>query len=115
MLNDLLIILKAIADKNRLRIIKMLQNRSCCVCEITTVLNIATSTVSKHLSILKNAAIIEDMKEGKWVHYFLVKSSSNIFINALLPLLSFWLNNDEQIMADLKKLETTNREKSCKS
>lgn len=113
MLNDLLLILKAIADKNRLRIIKMLQKRSYCVCEITAVLDIATSTVSKHLSILKNAGIIEDMKDGKWVHYFLIESSNNIFLNALLPLLSFWLNNDEQIIADLKKLETMNREKLC--
>ena len=113
MLNDLLLVLKAIADKNRLRIIKMLQKRSCCVCEITAVLNIATSTASKHLSILKDAGILEDMKEGKWVNYFLVKSSNNIFLNALLPLLSFWLNNDEQIIADLKKLEITNREELC--
>lgn len=114
-MNDLLLILKAIADKNRLRIIKMLQQRSCCVCELTAVLNITVSTVSNHLRILKNAEIIEDLKDGKWVNYYLIKSSNSIFLNGLIPLLSFWLNNDDQIIADLKKLQTTNRDELCNS
>ena len=112
-MNDLLIILKALADKKRLRIIKMLQQRTCCVCETTSILNIAPSTVSNHLHILKDAGIIEDMKEGKWVNYSLNKKTNNIFLNGVLPLLFFWLNSDKQVKVDLKKLRRTNRDELC--
>ena len=64
-MDDLFKIFKALGDKNRLRIIKMSQQRSCCVCEITAVLEIATSTVSSHLSVLKDIGIIVDVKDGK--------------------------------------------------
>jgi len=114
-MDELLKILKALSDKNRLRIVKMLQQRSCCVCEVTAVLEIATSTVSSHLSILKAAGIIEDVKDGKWVDYYLNTRTNNIFLSGMLPLLTFWLNNDVQVLADLKKLTTTDRLELCKT
>ena len=113
-MDELLKILKALSDKNRLRIVKMLQQRSCCVCEITAVLGLATSTVSNHLSILKDAEIIGDIKDGKWVDYYLNTRTNNVFLNGLLPLLTFWLNNDAKVQADLEKLKTTNRLDLCK-
>lgn len=108
-------IFKALGDKNRLRIVKMLQQRPLCVCEITAVLKLATSTVSKHLSLLKNAKIIGDRKDGKWVEYYLNATSKNIFITGLLPLIYYWLNDDEQITSDLEKLKTTDRIELCKT
>lgn len=111
--NDLNKIFKALADKSRLRIVKMLQQKDLCVCEITAVLGLATSTVSNHLSILKNAGIIGDMKDGKWVEHHLVTETNNHFLNGLLPLLSFWLNGDEQVLADKEKINTVNREELC--
>src|SRR3990172_6435032 len=62
-------IFKALSDLNRLRILKMLQTKPLCVCEITEILQLATSTVSKHLSILKEESFIIEQKEGKWVNY----------------------------------------------
>ena len=100
-------------DKNRLRIVKMLQKKPLCVCEITAVLGLAISTVSSHLSILKNAEIIEDLKDGKWVEYYLKTKTKNIFVVGLLPLISFWLNDDEQIKSDLEKVKFVNRKKLC--
>ena len=61
-MRELVKIFKALSDSNRIRIIKMLQIRPLCVCEITAVLNLATSTVSKHLSILREADLIYDIK-----------------------------------------------------
>lgn len=113
-MEQLVHIFKALGDKNRLRIIKMLQQRTLCVCEITAVLGLATSTVSNHLSILKSADIIGDIKDGKWVDYYLNTKSGNFFINGLLPLLMFWLNDDEQAQADKEKLKITNRLDLCK-
>lgn len=114
-MDELLKILKALSDKNRLRILKMLQMKTLCVCEITDILGLATSTVSNHLSILKEADIIHDVKDGKWVNYTLNIRTTNVFLNGLLPLLTFWLNNDTQIQADLEKLRTINRLEICKA
>ena len=61
-------IFKALSDSNRIRIVKMLQRKSLCVCEIKDVINLATSTVSKHLSILREAGLIVDWKDGKWIN-----------------------------------------------
>ena len=112
-MDKLVQILKALGDKNRLRIVKMLQQKKMCVCEITAVIGLAVSTVSNHLSILKGAEIIGDMKDGKWVEYYLKTKTKNIFVVGLLPLISFWLNDDEQIKSDLKKIKIVNREKLC--
>ena len=46
---------QALSDTNRIRILKIFEQRSLCVCEITEILKLANSTVSKHLSILRDA------------------------------------------------------------
>jgi len=111
--DDLNKIFKALADKSRLRIVKMLQQKDLCVCEITAVLGLATSTVSNHLGILKDAGVIGDRKDGKWVEHHLFTETNSHFLNGLLPLLSFWLNGDEQILADKETINTVNREELC--
>ena len=55
-------IFKALSDNSRLRILKMLQTKSLCVCEIQDILGLAASTVSKHLSILRDAGFISEEK-----------------------------------------------------
>jgi ArsR family transcriptional regulator len=62
-------IFKALADINRLKIIKLLKEGELCVCELTTVLSTSQSTVSHHLSVLKNAGLIKERKEGKWSYF----------------------------------------------
>ena len=64
-MNPLIKIFKALSDTNRVRILKMLEIRPLCVCEITAVLGLAMSTVSKHLSIMREADLIFDKKENK--------------------------------------------------
>lgn len=83
-------IFKALSDPNRIRIIKMLQIRTLCVCEIRDILNLANSTVSKHLSILRDAELILDEKDGKWVNYYLNKANGDLYVSQLLPLLAEW-------------------------
>lgn len=106
-------IFKALGDKNRMRIVKMLQQKPLCVCEITAILQLAPSTVSKHLSILKNTEIIGCVKDGKWVEYHLRPNRKNVFLSGILPLITYWINDDEQIKSDLQKLEATNRNELC--
>ncbi len=60
---------KALADETRLRILKLLEVREMCVCEIMVALNLTQPTASHHLGLLENAGLINDRKEGKWVFY----------------------------------------------
>jgi ArsR family transcriptional regulator len=62
-------IFKALADINRLKIIKLLKEGELCVCELTAVLSTSQSTVSHHLSVLKKAGLIKERKEGKWSYF----------------------------------------------
>jgi len=112
-MKNLVIIFKALSDKNRVRIIKMLESRSLCLCEITAILNLAPSTVSKHLSILKQAGLIMDDKQGKWVNFRLNESPESVYILELLGLLKKWANNDMGIQKDTKSVEKVDRKDIC--
>ncbi len=105
---------KALSDKNRLRILKLLQVRSLCVCEITDILGVSTPTISNHLSVLVDAGFLHSEKEGRWVHYHLVQNPSTMEVASLLPLLQFWMNEDEQVKSDRVKLKTVCKEELCK-
>ena len=107
-------VLKALSDKNRLRIMKMLEARPMCVCEITAVLNLAPSTVSKHLSLLYQAELIEDRKEGRWVNYSLPSKSPIPFVSEMLQLLRCSLKDDPEVSADLEKAKKVNRVELCR-
>ena len=100
---------KALADPNRIRILKMLEKRPLCVCEITAVLGLAASTTSKHLSILKAANLIFEKKENKWVNYYLNSVTQSPYVKDLLPLINSWLKQDSQVNADSEKVTTVDR------
>ncbi len=105
---------KALSDTNRIRILKMLEVRPLCVCEITAVLGLATSTVSKHLSILRDAGYIFDQKENKWVNYYLNRTSQAQYVKEILPLLEKWLPDNHTIMTDRDRVMVVNREELCR-
>ena len=104
---------KALSDSNRIRILKMLEIRPLCVCEITEVLGLAASTVSKHLSILRDAEFILDNKEGKWVNYYLNDKNDNTITEYLLPLIKSSLPDEETIKQDIQKVKTVDRTTLC--
>ena len=104
---------QALSDTNRIRILKILEQRSLCVCEITEILKLANSTVSKHLSILRDAEFILDEKDGKWVNYFLNDTRNNEYVTKLLPLISGWLPDDKVISDDRKKVKIVDRNIIC--
>jgi len=60
---------KALADETRLRIVKLLEVREMCVCEVMVALGLTQPTASHHLGLLENAGLVKDRKEGKWVFY----------------------------------------------
>ncbi|MDD5258871.1 MAG: metalloregulator ArsR/SmtB family transcription factor [bacterium] len=100
-------VFKALADKNRLRILKMLQRKPMCVCEIREVLGLAQPTVSKHLKILKDAGIIEDWQDGLWTNYQL--KPQNIYAKKIAASMEGWLNEDGCITQDLTAAKKASR------
>lgn len=105
---------KALSDQNRVRIIKMLEEREMCVCEMTVVLELATSTVSKHLSILRDAGLVIDRKEGKWVNYSLNIDNDDEDSDEILFYIRNILNEDKLVEDDKSKVVGTNRDELCK-
>jgi ArsR family transcriptional regulator, arsenate/arsenite/antimonite-responsive transcriptional repressor len=59
----------ALSDETRLEIIELLRQGERCVCELTDTLDAAQSRLSFHLRVLKDAGIVRDRKDGRWVHY----------------------------------------------
>lgn len=107
------ILFKAISDKSRLRIIKMLQKKPLCVCEITEILKLATSTVSNHLSILTDASLIIGEKDGKWINYSINTNHNDNIISSALLYLQFILEDDETILNDRRIIENVDRLTLC--
>lgn len=112
-MTNLVNVFKALSDTNRIRILKILEVRPLCVCEITEILKLANSTVSKHLSVLRNAEFIKDTKEGKWVNYHLNLDQNNEYVRHLLPLIRGWLPNEGIVNNDKKMVATVDRNKLC--
>ena len=107
-------VFKALSDPNRIRIIKMLSERELCMCEVREMLNLSNSTVSKHLTILRDANLLLDSKDGKWVNFQLNDKSEQKFIRSLIALIKNSFEDDEVVQEDSKKLHRVNRIKICK-
>ncbi len=112
-MKDTIKIFNCLSDKNRLRIIMMLLRKTLCVCEITDNLDLSPSTVSNHLSILKEAGFLLDSKVGKWVFYSINMETTDTKIQQTLLMLQMWLNSDEQVIEDLSKIDKINRNNNC--
>ena len=108
-------VMKALSDPNRVKLLKMLQHRSMCVCEMQAALQIAQPSVSKHLKLLEDAGLVSYKKDGLWVNYHLTVGSSSPYASTILGNLRHWLEDDPQIAELLKKLPTFRREDICRS
>ena len=105
-------IFNAAADINRLRILKMLEVKPMCVCEITATLGIAQPSVSRHLALLRNAGLVVDKKRSFWVDYSIVSGAKGMVL-AVLSALRRWDGEDPQIMADREKAARLDRKRIC--
>ncbi len=107
-------VMKALSDPNRVKIIKMLQHKMMCVCEIQDALKIAQPSVSKHLKILEEANLVDYNKDGMWVNYHLTDGSSSPYVASLLGNLRHWLADDPEVSKLVEKLPGIRRENICR-
>ena len=109
-MQDVMDSLKALGDENRVRILLSLQDGELCVCQIIELLGLAASTVSKHLSILRSARLVESRKDGRWMYYQLSKKTRFPVQAQLLRLVSKALHDSSQAAADRKALAKIRKE-----
>jgi len=105
---------KALSDPNRIKIIKLLQQKMMCVCELQAALRIAQPTVSKHLRILEEAGLVDFKKEGLWVNYFLADGKRSPYAASLLGNLRHWLADDPEIVELSKTALFLSRDELCR-
>ncbi len=107
---DTLDALKALADETRLRILCALRDGELCVCQLIGLLELAPSTVSKHLSVLRAARWVESRKEGRWMHYRRAERFRTQAAAKMLGLLFDELEQTERIAKDRKRLDKIREE-----
>ena len=101
-MREILSIIKALSDGNRLRVVvSLMSHKELCVCQITEMLKLAMATVSRHMSVLQNAGLILSRKEGRWVYY----SLSGSFPKKLKQWLVESLNKTPEMEIDQKTME----------
>ena len=104
-MKDVLSVTKALSDGNRLRTVMALRDMDeLCVCQVTEMLGLAPATVSRHISILQNAGLVEKRKNGRWVYYRLSGAAKTEPIVTVMDWLGESLNNSPEIRADRKYL-----------
>jgi ArsR family transcriptional regulator len=113
-MKDFVRVMKALSDPNRIAIVKMLQHKVMCVCEIQAALKLAQPTVSKHLKVLEEAGLVEYRKEGVWVNYHLSDGGNSPYVASLLGNMRHWLEDDEKINDLMEKLPSIQREDICR-
>ncbi len=116
-MREILTVIKALADENRLRIVFALKGRELCLCQIVELLGLATSTVSRHMSILQQARLAESRKDGRWTYFRLDENSPPEAAEAA-DLVVRQLKKDAQIREDSKRLKEIlkiNPEQLCRA
>ncbi|MDY6862146.1 MAG: metalloregulator ArsR/SmtB family transcription factor [Thermodesulfobacteriota bacterium] len=102
-------IFKALSNETRIRILKLISQRELCVCELMQVLDMTQSRISRHVNLLKQAGLVKDRRDGKWVYYSIDAKSFNPYAKDILGLFYGWLNNDKVVKMDLKNLSKAKR------
>jgi ArsR family transcriptional regulator len=107
-------VMKAMSDPSRVKILKLLQQKKFCVCELQALLGLAQPTISKHLKLLEDAGLIEGRRDKLWVNYFLAKEAETIYAKTMLLNIKKWLNDDPEVASLRLKSLHVHREEICK-
>jgi ArsR family transcriptional regulator, arsenate/arsenite/antimonite-responsive transcriptional repressor len=103
-MRDFMAITRALADPNRVRMLLALRRSELCVCQLTELFGLATSTVSKHLSLLHHAGLIRSRKTERWVYYRLPDQSAPVAVREALDWVRKSLARTTEASADARRL-----------
>ncbi len=111
-MDELINLFSILSDKTRLRILLLLLNNELCVCEIFAALNMSQPRVSRQLAILKQARIIKDRRDGKWIYYRIEENEYTKHLMSIISLLPEWLSDDAEFNNDKAMLKNISEIKS---
>ena len=98
-------VFRALSDPTRLRIVLLLLEKDLCVCELLFILNMEQSRISHQLRILRDAELVEDIRDGKWIVYTLPNEIRNKLEPLLGPFFGEELRQSEKIKRDKENLK----------
>lgn len=104
-MQNLITTLRALSDETRLRIMKILLLRVCCVCEIMQTLDISQSRASRNLGILQDAGFLKARRDGAWIIYSIDWQTANRYATSLTKLLKNSPLSDEVLKQDEERLK----------
>lgn len=105
------------SDPGRVRVLMALRDQELCVCQIIDLIGLAPSTVSKHMTILRQAGLVESRKEGRWIYYRLPGDDASVPARNALRWATKSLRGAPEIMEDdkqLRKILKVNPEELCR-
>ncbi|MFC1983870.1 ArsR/SmtB family transcription factor [Chloroflexota bacterium] len=108
-MQDLIKAMKALSDETRLRILKILLERACCVCEVMQALDISQSRASRNLGILQEAGFLEAKRDGVWIVYSVAWQVANRFTTSLATLLRDSPISNDVLIRDKERLNSAVR------
>ncbi|MFC2007552.1 ArsR/SmtB family transcription factor [Chloroflexota bacterium] len=108
-MQDFIKTIKALSDETRLRIMKVLLERECCVCEVMQALEISQSRASRNLGILQDAGFLKTRRDGLWVLYSIDRDTANQHANSLASLLKESSLGSELLEKDRERLKYARR------
>jgi ArsR family transcriptional regulator len=115
-MREYLRVMKAAADGTRVKILKMLQHRDLCVCEMQSVLRISQPSVSRHLRLLEEADLVRSEKDGMWTNFRLARPDEcNAYSGVILNHLRKWLKDDPLVSALVEQVKTVDRTTCAKA
>lgn len=100
---------KALSDETRIRILKLLLEKECCVCEVMQALDISQSRASRNLGILQDAGFLRARRDGAWIVYSVDKEGMQEYLTDLIKAARKALEGNEAVALDLERLKTAVR------
>ncbi len=104
-MREFMSVVRALGDENRIRALLALRTGELCLCQIIEFLQLAPSTVSKHMSILKQARLVDTRKSGRWVYYRLAGNDSTPVVQEAITWVRKSLSEDAYVRQDEKRLQ----------
>ncbi len=108
-MQDLIKAMKALSDETRLRILNLLLERECCVCEVMQALGISQTRASRNLGILQGAGFLKARREGLWMLYSVDKEGIQQYPAALVKAVAKALEGNELAIQDRERLKKAER------
>jgi ArsR family transcriptional regulator len=108
-MQDLTKAMKALSDETRLRMLNLLLERECCVCEVMQALDISQSRASRNLGILQNAGFLKTRRDKLWMVYSIDWQAGNQYAISLTELLKNSTISSETLVKDKQRLRHAKR------